>query len=1024
MLPDFVTGIVGTIFYDAAKFLASDAAWKDLQLEALKETYDRTLRHVVTEFATTHGEVETQALQRELGGLVAVAGARETLLTLALGDDDSLDRIETICRLHDLSYSVIFPVLSNFKEQWRSELHFAAERPDSPLFPLVVLAFEHRIEQKIEAVDRKLGDALSSGAFTTDTQRRDFYERIQYPPSYVVRRELLTELKAILLETSTASVAFVSALHGMGGIGKSVVARALCDEAEIQSAFEDGILWTELGQTPDLVARLREWVERLGGVVTETAATVDTLKDHLARLLQNRSCLLIIDDVWDSKHLEAFQVLAPHCRLLITTRNAAIARDAGADVRYVPPMTETEAVDLLDKWVGTRQKIDFGIKRTMVERLCYLPLAVKLAGAQLQTTTAETWLREFEDLHDLETEWRTQDPKKSLIACFDLSLKMLDERDCPLYVALAIFREHENAPAEAIARLWGEMAGLSVKQTHHLIDHLAACALLELVIEGERRAIKLHDLLREFIGDRLGAAGAEAAHEKLLGAYRKTRHGEGWHTAADDGYLYGHLAYHLQAVKHIDELRALFASQDWQHTRVPYDGYIYDGYLNDLAIAWTFAEAKAFEQAVVGEHFDAFVECYRYCLVQTSVNSVAGNYVPEIVRRAVELGIWDTKRALSVAMRVPIDDRVAMCVALLKTNALSSLQTKTAQVQALAAALAIRNEDVRAEVLGGLAGRLAEDQVEQMLAAVLAIQDEDSRAEALSSLAERLTGDHVERALAAALAIKAEWRRAMALSSLVRQLSGTRQLEVIEQALAAALGIRNEDSRAEALSSLAERLAGDQVERTLAAALAIRDEDSLAKVLSRLAVQLSGDQVERALAAARAIQDAYSRAEALSSLAGQMSGARQTEVVEQALAAALAIKEEWGRAEALSRLAGQMSGARQTEVIEQALAAALAIRDAYSRAEVLSGLAGQMSGARQTEVIEQALAAALAIKEEWSCAEALSGLARQLSGDQVERVLAAALAIRDEYSRAEALSGLAGQMSGALVYKSLAAARE
>jgi hypothetical protein len=53
----------------------------------------------------------------------------------------------------------------------------------------------------------------------------------------------------------------MDALHGMGGIGKSVLARALCDDPDVQTAFPDVILWATLGQTPDLVGRLREWIK-------------------------------------------------------------------------------------------------------------------------------------------------------------------------------------------------------------------------------------------------------------------------------------------------------------------------------------------------------------------------------------------------------------------------------------------------------------------------------------------------------------------------------------------------------------------------------------------------------------------------------------------------------------------------------------------------------------------------------------------------------------------------------------------
>ena len=34
----------------------------------------------------------------------------------------------------------------------------------------------------------------------------------------------------------------------MGGIGKTVMARALCDDPKVQLAFPDGILWATLGK--------------------------------------------------------------------------------------------------------------------------------------------------------------------------------------------------------------------------------------------------------------------------------------------------------------------------------------------------------------------------------------------------------------------------------------------------------------------------------------------------------------------------------------------------------------------------------------------------------------------------------------------------------------------------------------------------------------------------------------------------------------------------------------------------------
>ena len=82
--------------------------------------------------------------------------------------------------------------------------------------------------------------------------------------------------------TSAIQVKRAEVLHGMGGVGKSVLARALCDDPAVQAAFPDGILWATLGQTPDLTARLHEWIDELRGTVDQMAPTPNQLSDALA----------------------------------------------------------------------------------------------------------------------------------------------------------------------------------------------------------------------------------------------------------------------------------------------------------------------------------------------------------------------------------------------------------------------------------------------------------------------------------------------------------------------------------------------------------------------------------------------------------------------------------------------------------------------------------------------------------------------------------------------------------------------
>jgi nucleoside phosphorylase len=142
------------------------------------------------------------------------------------------------------------------------------------------------------------------------TARRDYYVHIAPPGMYVSREGTLAEVKATLLGHAP-TIALTSgvkgrpiALHGMGGIGKSVIARALCDDPEVQAAFPDGILWITLGKQPDLIGGLRAWIRTLGGVVAETAPTPKDLQINLANLLGQRACLLVADDVWNKPDAE------------------------------------------------------------------------------------------------------------------------------------------------------------------------------------------------------------------------------------------------------------------------------------------------------------------------------------------------------------------------------------------------------------------------------------------------------------------------------------------------------------------------------------------------------------------------------------------------------------------------------------------------------------------------------------------------------------------------------------------------
>jgi len=58
------------------------------------------------------------------------------------------------------------------------------------------------------------------------------------------------------------------------------------------------------------------------------------------------------------------------------------------------------------------------------------------------------------------------------------------------------------------------------------------------------------------------------------------------------------------------------------------DRFTYDGFLADLERAWDHAHQQAYRQIQAGEEPSALVDCVRYALLQSSINSLSANYTP------------------------------------------------------------------------------------------------------------------------------------------------------------------------------------------------------------------------------------------------------------------------------------------------------------------------------------------------------------------------------------------------------------
>ena len=364
------------------------------------------------------------------------------------------------------------------------------------------------------------------------------------PAGYVARPEALDALRKALLGSRPAvGVVAATALHGIGGLGKTTLARAAWEDPAIQAAFPDGVLWATVGEQPDVARIQREWIRALGGDVT-MVSSAESGRSELARLVADRALLLVLDDVWRARDAQALAVAGPRVRVLITTRDAAQAE--GASLVPLELMRPEEARELLRAAAQGRVTDDATLD-AIAARLGHLPLALQVVGALLARDIP--WP---EIAHEMQTGHlpEIKAGQHSIFAALATSVRYLPAEEQARYRELVIFPRDEPLAEGAVARLWARTGGVSAFAAKVLLGELRDRSLIQ---SGNT----LHDLQLDYLLAIVGEDERRRLHGALCDAYGDPT---AWPTTLpedDGGYGWRRLAWHLDEAGRTGELRTL-----------------------------------------------------------------------------------------------------------------------------------------------------------------------------------------------------------------------------------------------------------------------------------------------------------------------------------------------------------------------------------------------------------------------------------------------------------------------------------
>lgn len=672
-----------------------------------------------------------------------------------------------------------------------------------------------------------------------------------FPPHFIIRQAITAELKSVLLSPRMGGDRPRAAgLVGMSGAGKSVLACALARDEQVRQAYPDGIIRLELGSTPDLRARQVQLAEALGDL-NQSFMDEQQGRARLSELMQDKACLLILDDVWRPEDLGAFDVLGAHSRLLLTTRNATLLED---HVEFhVGNLSEDEALQLLANW--TRHDLASLPSEALeiIGQCGKLALAVAIAGAMLadRATRENRWTIMLDKLHATPIKAlsrRLVNYPIGLLRALELSVTDLEPEQRERYLELAVFSGQGAVPESVVHRLWA-LRYFGEADSQDLIDLLVGRSLVQRDIKGK---VTLHDLLSNYIIYQLGDANLRRLHSKLADSYLAAWGGSSNNLAGlmdaskrdvDNGYGLRSVVTHLCAAGRVDDVHTLLGIEwcrqglsdnpicvnSWYTVHEQIGDLTH--YISDLAIGWRIAQEESERKIGQGQLAPEIGLALRYALIIASINSIAASIPPAMLVAMVDSGAWTVPHALAFARQIPEPYPRAQALTAVAHHLRDSQKAQVC-ADALAAVREINfYKDERAEVVAGLAPHLPEALMSEAIEIAASLYNTYSQGKALAALAR-----HVPEVLMAKI-------------------------------LAAAQTIYTGNDCAKVLAALAPRLPENLIETALMGAHDMEYEEERAAVVAALAPHLPRSLTEQAVRIAQEIEDVFYRCQTLHVLA-------------------------------------------------------------------------------------------------------------------------------------------------------------
>ncbi|GER44590.1 disease resistance protein [Striga asiatica] len=268
------------------------------------------------------------------------------------------------------------------------------------------------------------------------------------------------------LTNGQSSRQIIIPIAGMGGIGKTTLARNIYDNPVIEQYFEYYRCWATISQeysTKKVLLQLLLCIKtrlRLQGL---SQMSVEELGDTLYKSLFGRRYLIVLDDIWSIEAWDKLRIFFPYndgeSAIMVTTRMSTLACQlselSGSDVLQMSFLNKNNSWDLLCKNVFVEENCPVELEeigKEIAENCKGLPLSIVVIGGLLAKSiqTREYWRHIAKNLSSIVN----LEENERCFRILSLSYNHLPVHLKPCFLYMGIFPEDHNISVSTLVKLW------------------------------------------------------------------------------------------------------------------------------------------------------------------------------------------------------------------------------------------------------------------------------------------------------------------------------------------------------------------------------------------------------------------------------------------------------------------------------------------------------------------------------------------------------------------------------------------